>query len=306
MKAIIPLELAGFEKLDFDLYNEKGEIVYKEGDLIAPSMLMKLNYIKIFKDEEIQKNFPLNPVNVAKVKKFKPIFSDNVKETLVKSAKNFIKKTYNGEPLRFEECVEVTECIVEKVYQKIKKISCIDQLRIYDEYTYSHNINVSAMCTALGITMKLDESEVRDLALGALLHDIGKMKVHKEILNKPDKLTRQEFEVMKTHTILGFKYIRENMEISLKISRIILDHHEKINGTGYPNGLKNSEINYFAQIVGIIDVYDALISDRVYKKAIFSQQALEILKSESGKSFNSQILNKFLCLAHSTSVADLF
>lgn len=298
MRRIIPLELVGNDKLDFDLYDDKGEIVYRSGDFLTPDLLIKLNHKKIFIKEIISaESFDAEPDNKSKnpvIFTHKPLISEDATKNLVKNAKTILKKAYNNEKPDTSVFIETTDIILEEVSNNLEKIDCISQLRIFDEYTFSHTINVSTMSSALGITLKLQEYEIKELALGALLHDIGKMLVPKDILNKPAKLDPDEFEIMKSHTLLGYRYIMENLNVADKVAKVALDHQEKYGGGGYPYGLKGKEINLYAQIASVADVYDALISNRVYKRAFESEKAVEIMLAEGNKSFNPYMLGKFL------------
>ena len=267
MRPILPLELVGNEKLDFDLYDDKGQAVYKNGEALTPDVLIKLCSIKIFvKDESAEKSS--DTANNQKILKHKSVIPDQVAKTLVNISKNILKRIHANEKPDIASCNEATDIIVEEVSINLEKIDCISQLKIFDEYTFSHTLNVSTMSTALGMSLGLDENELKELAMGALLHDIGKMLVPKDILNKPAKLD--------------------------KIAKVALDHQENYGGGGYPNGLKGTEINFYAQITAIADTYDALTSNRIYKRAIDSDSAIDIMLSEGSDRFNPYILNQFI------------
>ncbi|MFH0702747.1 MAG: HD domain-containing phosphohydrolase [bacterium] len=300
MRRIIPLELVGYKKLDYDLYDEKGEVVYKSGSELTPDILIMLNFKKVYIKDDITsldfdkvKSYP----GMKNSLEFESIISKNATTLLVESTKDILKKVLKDKIPDISICITARDTILQEVKEKLEKIECISQLRVFDEYTFSHTINVSTISSALGITLGLSENDVKDLALGALLHDIGKMRIPKNILNKPDKLTPSEFELVKKHTTLGYQFIMEKMDLQDKIAKVALEHQEKYGGEGYPNGLKNKEISLFAQITSIADVYDALISKRVYKKAIFSKDALKIMLSEGSSSFNPYMLYKFVFLA---------
>lgn len=126
------------------------------------------------------------------------------------------------------------------------------------------------------------------------MHDIGKSKIPEHILNKPDVLTNEEFEVMKEHSELGYKMLKTSNKIILKMSSIIsYEHHEKWDGTGYPRGLKGEEINIYRRITTIVDVFDALCSNRRYKDSWDDERVLDYLKIEKGKSFDPNLIDIF-------------
>ena len=307
MRRIIPLELVGSEKLDFDLYDEKGEIIYKSGDKLTPNFLMMLNYKKVYrKSEPVSLDFETKNIDTPKETiGYKSLISQTATTSLIKNARQVLKATFNKDRPAIAVCNATRDIIVEEVGSNIEKIECISQLRIFDEYTFSHTINVSSMSTALGIVLGFNEIDISDLALGALLHDIGKMEVPKDILNKPGKLDPDEFQYMRSHSLLGYQYIKKKMGFDDKVAQVALEHQERYGGGGYPNGLKGKEISLFSQVTAIADVYDALISNRVYKRAIASPDAIKIMLSEGSESFNPYMLYKFIYMANYKEATDL-
>jgi len=297
MRQVQTLEFAGKSKLNFDLYDERGTLVYQQGSVLSPELLMRFNYLKVFRKEEA--DFQKEGRRLSGNSEVKPIISAQATTILSKNARTLLKKVYNNERPDISDYQDTTKIILNEVVDNLDKMDCIAQLRIYDEYTFSHTVNVSAMSSALGIILKLSENEIEELALGALLHDIGKMHIPLDILNKPAKLDAEEFEIMKSHTLFGYKYINKYMETTDEVAKVALDHQERYSGGGYPNGLVGKEISLYAQITSIADVYDALISNRVYKRAFDANVAIDIMVSESEKSFNPYIFNKFLKMSRS-------
>ncbi|HSA05855.1 MAG TPA: HD domain-containing protein [Candidatus Gastranaerophilales bacterium] len=298
MERILPLELVGTEKLDYDLLDEKGDLIFPKGEFLTASVLIKLSYLKLYKHEFVSIEMPDIKIGLSEQKSIESLIKQSAGSELLIDTRNILQKAYDNVPVKLEECVKSTKIIIDEVSAAFKNIYCIDQLRIYDEYTYSHNINVASLSTAVGMMLNLDEKEIKELALGAFLHDIGKMKIPKEVLNKPDKLDNKEREIMRRHTSAGYRYIKENFEIADRIARVALDHHEKFAGKGYPNGINGVLINKYAQIVNIVDIYDALASDRVYKKGIPRAKVLEIMTNELKNDFNRNFFEKFLILAN--------
>ena len=154
---------------------------------------------------------------------------------------------------------------------------------------HSNNIEFQAMNIAK--ELKMNAYSVELIRYAMVLHDIGKILVSDSILNKPDKLTPEEFEVVKAHSVLGFNLIKD---INKDIAAIIIQHHEKIDGSGYPYGVK--DVRMESQIVSITDVFDALIKERPYKKPFTVSESLEIIKSQAGKAWNEEVVKAFLKL----------
>lgn len=325
MHRILTLELVGQKILDYDLFDKEGQIVYKSGEQLTPNLLMMLNFKKIYRkekpaeklqpyinvvqDDHVIREKDINLKNYKrksfKKSELKSVISKKATEYLVQSTKNILQDIQDGKTPDISACTAVRDIVVNEVSANLEKIECIGQLRVFDEYTFSHTINVSTISSALGLTLKLSEKELEDLSLGALLHDIGKMKIPIDILNKPGKLDFEEFEIIKSHTIHGYKIILNEMYLSDKIAKVALEHQEKYGGTGYPNKLKGQEISLFAQITAIADVFDALVSKRIYKNPMPQHEALKIMLSEGSQSFNPYMLYKFIYLANYKDTSSL-
>jgi HD-GYP domain-containing protein (c-di-GMP phosphodiesterase class II) len=167
-------------------------------------------------------------------------------------------------------------------------------IKDFDDYTYTHSVNVSTISLLIASKLKLTREEFVEIGVGAMLHDLGKVKIPLEVLNKPDKLDNDEFEIMKKHPIFTYQLLKGNANISDISKYIAAEHHEKFDGTGYPRGLKGNSINFFARIVSIADVYDALTTDRVYRKAMKPYDAMKIIVSGSGTHFDPEMVRVFL------------
>lgn len=158
----------------------------------------------------------------------------------------------------------------------------LTDIRTFDDYLFAHSVNVCILSLMTGITMNYDRARLTELAIGALLHDIGKTRVDPEILNKPDDLSADEFTAVKQHTLFGFEILRSYASLSLLSAHIALQHHERWDGRGYPRGLAGRAIHEYARIVAAADAYDALLADRPYRPAYTVKQALTIIERMSG------------------------
>lgn len=167
-------------------------------------------------------------------------------------------------------------------------------IRSYEEYTYSHCINVAALGVVLGAAMGLEKRQLRDLAIGGLVHDVGQLFVDGRIINKQSKLSIEEFEEVKRHTVAGFNYFSASMALSESAKAAILSHHEQFNGTGYPSGTSGNDIPLFGRILGVADVYDALISERPYRHAMLPVDAAEYIMSGYNTRFDPMVVDAFV------------
>lgn len=153
----------------------------------------------------------------------------------------------------------------------------ISVLKISDEYTFKHSVDVATMAMIIAKKRQMSKQEVYDIGIAGLLHDIGKSKIPNEILNKPGKLTDEEFAVMKQHPVLGYQILKDNPGLSDQIKLGVLQHHEKINGRGYPMGIESPQISTFAKIISVVDIYDALVTERPYKPGLSPRDAVEMI-----------------------------
>ena len=159
-------------------------------------------------------------------------------------------------------------------------IQSLMQIAAHDYYTHTHSINVSLYSLALGTFLKLDEENLQVLGIASLLHDLGKSEVDYKIINKNGKLTDEEFYEMKKHPASGYEIALKMGITDKRILTAIKHHHEKMDGSGYPDRIGNSDISLFARIVGTCDIFDALTTKRSYKEAMSSFQALSIMKNQ--------------------------
>lgn len=170
-------------------------------------------------------------------------------------------------------------------------------LKNRDEYTANHCVNVCVLSISFGRCLGLGKEQLNQIGLGGLLHDLGKMKTPDEILNKPGKLSPEEYNIMKQHPELGFKLLKDEKGMSMEVLDIILHHHERKNACGYPDELPEHKIPLLTQVVSIVDVYDAITSDRCYHDGISPYNALNNIYKWAEKDFNKELVENFIkCL----------
>lgn len=173
----------------------------------------------------------------------------------------------------------------------------LEEIQIKDPVTRNHCGNAAEYAVCLGRKIKLDDPELEQLMLAAILHDVGKVRVPDEILLKPSALTNEEYRIMKCHPDWGAEMIEARADddlISLRVAEIIRRHHERYDGLGYPQGLFQEGIPILAQIIAIVDAFDAMTSDRPYRSAMSLTKAREILIKERGKQFHPILVDRFL------------
>jgi HD-GYP domain-containing protein (c-di-GMP phosphodiesterase class II) len=181
-----------------------------------------------------------------------------------------------------------------KMYDDIVT-ALVSAIEVKDKYTEGHAKRVREYSCAIAEELKLSKSQISDISTAALLHDIGKIGISTEILNKPGKLTEDEYTIIKQHPIYT-KTILEKISGFFTIANFAYSHHENYDGTGYPQGLKGDEIPFESQIIQVADAYDAMTSERAYRKELSTSEAIEIIKKEMGKQFNPEIAKVAIAL----------
>ncbi len=196
--------------------------------------------------------------------------------------------------LDFNESRHVIDRIFHEMSNTDENFINLLAIQIYDDYTYTHSLNVGIISMFFAQKMGLTEEEIKNIGLGGFLHDIGKMKIPHQIINKKDRLTDQEFKLIKKHPKFGYEIIKKNISLPKMVKEIILLHHEKFDGQGYPIGLEADQLNDYISIVSISDVYDALTTKRPYKKAFSAQEAFNMILKESSQHFEAKIVHLFV------------
>lgn len=199
-----------------------------------------------------------------------------------------------GKSLVKEQVEKTVDKIVKSIFRNRDAITSLARLKRYDTYTFTHCVNVSILSIALGRHLGLRREDLFKLGVGAILHDIGKMLIPEELLNKAGAYTEAELNLMKRHSMLGADFLSATSFIALESVHITAQHHERYDGSGYPAGLAGEAIHFFARIAGIADVYDAMTSNRVYQKAIMPTDTLKLIYLRRKTHFGPELVEKFI------------
>ncbi|MGC8764901.1 MAG: HD-GYP domain-containing protein [Brevinematia bacterium] len=283
------------------IYNEKGDLLWPARKPLSFSFIfnLKTSGVKFvyyspprFKSEDFQKE---------------GMFS---KETLDFAAETIEEIAHE---IKFGKLksIKLARLSIERFFHEMEnnpeKFLNLLVLKNYDQYTYYHSINVGIL--SMYLTRKLGYNHIytQDIAMAGFLHDIGKIKVPSKIVNKNGPLTLEEFQIMKRHPIYAYELIKDDTSISNFVKKAVLLHHERWNGSGYPLKLKEDAIGNFASIVAVTDVYDALTTDRPYKKALSLNDALIYILRKSEIYFNPFVSNRFVNeMARMNKIASFF
>lgn len=184
--------------------------------------------------------------------------------------------------------------IVDNIVTQQDVMVNISDLKSYDDYTYHHSLSVALLAVAVAQELRLPRGDLLELGMASMLHDIGKITVPLEILNKPARLTNEEFGIIKTHSTKGAEYLLQNSIGNGALADCVKYHHEKWDGNGYPDRLSAKDIPLFSRIISVADVYDALTSNRPYRKPMLPAEAAEYLMGNCGSDFDFDIVNAFI------------
>lgn len=277
--------VAGME-LGKTIYSDAGAVLLTEGMILKQSYIDRLmfsNISEIYIQDEFSKDIEI-----------KDIISDRTRveaKILVKSMMEDYKKRsrFNADGAKL-----IVDHMLDELLTTRDIMINLSDIKTTDDYTFAHSVNVCILSLITGVKMGLNQLRMRDLGVGALLHDIGKTTIPEELIKKPTSLTVEEFEIVKQHTVTGFNILKSDVNVSTTSAYVAFGHHERYDGSGYPNGAKGEDIHQFARIVAIADVFDALTSDRVYRKKYKTHEAAEYLTTASNQLFDPEILECFI------------
>lgn len=273
------------EKLDYYLENIIGKrckrnIYSEEGELLVPiSTVITYDHVIILEEKDIT-------LHTSDVQDIGDAFDQHVvgiEETVDKVRHVFaeIRKTKEI-PL-----ADIRKTVIPMIHEKSEKMAVLQLFQVLqakDDYTYRHNLAVGAISNLIGKWMGLEQKELYELTTAGLLHDVGKMLIPEPVLNKPGKLTDEEFALMKDHTVYGYEILKETIGITHRQALVALQHHERMDGSGYPHGITKDKINLFSRIVAVADVFHAMSSSRVYQnKSPFYRVLSEMHRDMFGK-----------------------
>lgn len=289
-------------RLGKSIFNDKGKTLLSEGIELNESLINKLkkyNITTIYIEDEQSEGIEVIDA-VPQELRFEAIttITEGFHEIaeLSTNRSNLQGMMKSGRAIRSFQKIfkDILDCLLENK----AAINLLATTKIYENYVYSHSVNVSIYACQLAIENGLPLKNIEEIGLGAMLHDVGKIYIPLEVLNKPGKLTDEEFDLIKSHSELGFETLRKIHEIPFPVAHCALQHHERLDGYGYPRGLKGEEIHKYSKIISVADVFDAVTSNRVYRSPMLPHQGLELLYTGSGTQFESRQIELFKnCIA---------
>jgi putative nucleotidyltransferase with HDIG domain len=206
----------------------------------------------------------------------------------------FIRQLKAGEPIDITPLATVAEEMVDTMFSHGDAMLCLARIRAKDAYLMEHSMNVAILLANFGRYLGLERDVLKELTLGGLLHDVGKIMTPDEVLNKPGKLTDEEFGVMRQHVVHSAEILLATAGITPTMLEVAANHHERLDGSGYPRHLKGEQLSLYTRMSGIVDVYDAVTADRVYKQGMQPTQAFRILLKGADQHFDRALVTRFI------------
>lgn len=303
---ISPVALIPGARADFDIFiKEENESIYTasekgarvEEDLLGEWIEKDRNVLILKKDIEAYRAYMLENTKNSKNPRARASFVRENSRIIVES----LAENPRSEKL-MSETKETVKDLTQIVMDNPASFYSLMKINNYDYYTFTHSVNVSTLSLALAIAAGMkDKEELADLGLGCILHDLGKAKVDSSLINKPGKLTADEFAKVRNHVLLGHEMLKGNKSLSKRALIPLLQHHEKLSGGGYPNRLEGDDIHLFGRISAIMDIYDALTTERTYKKAFTPFDALALI-SKNKNDYDLDLFRLFVRLIHNQEI----
>ncbi|WP_022849941.1 HD-GYP domain-containing protein [Limisalsivibrio acetivorans] len=285
-KPITTLRRAGVEFVFIKEEKKNSESSLSEGD-------------KLIEQELIERTQDMDKAEFISVEDTSPTIEEVKRAALIhrrakEVAKGILTDVRMGKSIDTNATKDVVNELVISCMNSPAVFASMTRLKDYDDYTFTHSLNVSIISIAIGRRLGKSEKDLSLLGLAGIMHDVGKMLIPDRILNKPGKLTDDEFKIIQQHPEKGYERLKKDTKFPEDVSIATLQHHEKSDGSGYPCGLMERQINPVAKIVSIADVYDAVTSDRVYHKGVSPSEALKLIFENAGKHFNETLVKFFI------------
>ncbi|MFU0825327.1 HD-GYP domain-containing protein [Clostridium sp.] len=276
--------LKGEEILAKDIIGGNGEVLLRSGAKLSKNLISKLSKYGVFmiyvEDDRFSDITCVNDLT-------------ELKKVTLEMMPNLFNDLLEGDRDNCNKSVSMIEELVEDIISQNSININLYEVKAYDNYTYIHCVDTSIMSIYLGNCLKLNRSEIKELGLSAILHDIGKIKIPNEIINKRGVLTEKEFEIVKNHPTYGKEILEKRGIFSQKVIDGVFHHHERVDGSGYPNGLRGDKISDYAKIISVSDVFTAVSANRSYRNKFEPKEAYELILSGMGSKFDKKVIEKF-------------
>jgi HD-GYP domain-containing protein (c-di-GMP phosphodiesterase class II) len=260
------------------IYNGSGKVLLAAGMRITPKYIKRLNEVGIA-------SVYIKDGLFGEVSDIPDVLSEQSRLETTQLVKDSFVALETHQRINIRAVRQTVDSIIDELLANRDVLFHLTDIRSYDDYTFSHSVNVCILSLMTAITLGYDQLKLKELGIGALLHDIGKIRIDKGILTKPGELEPEEFGLIQQHPQYGYEILRTYDDVPLLSAHVSLQHHERWDGKGYPRGLSGEQIHEHARIAAVADVYDALLADRPYRPAYSVNQAVTIVSRMSNTYF---------------------
>ncbi|MCH5138574.1 HD-GYP domain-containing protein [Clostridiaceae bacterium UIB06] len=276
--------LKGEEVLAKNLFDGYGRIILSAGTILKLPYIEKMRrsgycYIYI-KDEQFED-----------VKYDSNI--EDLKQKTIRRLPNIFQNIIDGNRESLKESLKTIDDLMDYIIEEADISTNLYEISKYDEYTYIHCVDTGIMSIILGRALNWSKADLKELGISSILHDIGKIEVSEKLINKKGPLTKEEFEEVKKHAAYGYRILKNADIVSDNILEGVLQHHERVDGNGYPLGIKGDKINKFAKIISLCDVFTAISANRSYRKAFNPNEAYEYILANVNRMFDEEVVYSF-------------
>lgn len=270
------------------IYGSKFEILLAEGMTLGSLHIKRVNdlgYPGVYVLDGLSEDIVVHDIIPA-----------DLRLKTIKAAKELLEQAENGSMQRTGRKVtsdaqqKIVMPLIETLIANKRRIVDLIDLKPFEDYNYYHAANVVVLSLLVGVELGISGTQLYELGMAALLHDVGNIFIPKAILQKPGKLTTEEYDIIKQHTEMGFQFLRDHFEISIEACIGALQHHENYDGTGYPGKLKRNKISIYGRIIAVCDVYDAMVSRRPFRQPMYPVEAMEYISSKAETMFDPEIV----------------
>ncbi len=260
------------------IYSSTGKVLLAAGMRITPKYIKRLHEVGVA-SVYVKDEFFDEP------EKIPDVLSEKSRLETTRLVKESFLALETNQRLNIRAVKEVVDSIIDELLSNREVLFHLADIRSYDDYTFFHSVNVCILSLMTAITLGYNQLKLKELGIGALLHDIGKIRLSKKLLNKSEELSSEEYQLIRKHPEYGYEILRTYDDVPLLSAHVSLQHHERWDGKGYPRRLAGEQIHEYARIVAVADVYDALLADRPYRPAYSVNQAVTIITRMSNTYF---------------------
>lgn len=282
-----------------DIYSKNKELIIGKDSIIDSNGIAKITFydilsIQVYLDEKAQIEEDDNIIFTSDTEKERfMIFNESYRKSFLNIKESFQQILTMGKEIDEQKLVENVEAVVMSTGSNYHVFDMLYNIKDFEDETYHHCMNVAMICNVFADWLDMSEDDKKQMTLCGLLHDLGKLLISEDVLKKPGKLTDEEFELIKQHPSKGYDFLK-NKNVSEKVKNAALLHHERCDGTGYPFGRKMNEIDSFAAITAIADVYEAMTAPRAYRKGLSPFRVIKLFEEEGRQQFNPNYLMPIL------------